>query len=78
MAEKLVTVGILPRAFLGVIPALQSVIRVFGAVLVFAGVLKIAIDSGYIDYQLLQRYAFPVCLILLGAVMLLMSRRDNN
>lgn len=76
LSEKLVTAGILPRTFLGVVPVLQSVIRVFGAVLVAAGVLKIGMDSGWIDAQLIARYAFPGCLILLGALLLFLNR-DN-
>jgi hypothetical protein len=75
LAERFVTAGILPRTFLGIIPILQSVIRVFGGVLVAAGVIKIGMDSGWIDAQLLSRYAFPGCLILLGAMLLLLNRR---
>ena len=75
LAERFVTAGILPRTFLGIIPILQSVIRVFGGVLVAAGVIKIGMDSGWIDAQLLSLYAFPGCLILLGAMLLLLNRR---
>ena len=76
LSEKFVTAGILPRAFLGIVPILQSAIRVFGGVLVAAGVIKIGMDSGWIDAQLLSRYAFPGCLILLGAMLLFLSRRE--
>jgi hypothetical protein len=76
LSEKFVAAGILPRQFLGIIPILQSVIRVFGGVLVAAGVIKIGVDSGWIDAQLLSRYAFPGCLILLGAILLFFNRRD--
>jgi hypothetical protein len=76
LSEKFVTAGFLPKSFLGIIPVLQSVIRVFGAVLIGAGVIKIGMDSGWIDSQLLSRYAFPGCLILLGAVLLFLNRRD--
>ncbi|MGO9970103.1 MAG: hypothetical protein ACLPY2_22815 [Bryobacteraceae bacterium] len=76
LADKFVAAGILPRTFLGIIPILQSVIRIFGGVLVAAGVIKIGMDSGWIDAQLLSRYAFPGCLILLGVMLLLLNRRD--
>ncbi len=76
LAEKFVTAGLLPRNFLGVIPALQSVIRVFGVVLIAAGAFKIAMDSGWIDTAVISRYAFPACLMLLGLMMLLLNRRD--
>ena len=76
LSERFVTAGILPRAFLGIIPILQMAIRIFGGVLSAAGVLKICMDSGWIDAQLLARYAFPGCLILLGAVLLFLNHRD--
>jgi|SRR5450432_4806513 len=76
LSEKFVTAGILPRTFLAVIPILQSAIRIFGGILVAAGVVKIGIDSGWIDAQMLSRYAFPGCLILLGAMLLFLNRRD--
>jgi hypothetical protein len=76
LSEKFVAAGILPRTFLGVVPVLQSVIRIFGAVLIAAGIVKIGLDSGWIDAQLLSRYAFPGCLILLGAMLLFLNRRD--
>jgi hypothetical protein len=76
LSEKFVAAGILPRQFLGIIPILQSVIRVFGGVLVAAGVIKIGIEGGWIDAQVLSRYAFPGCLILLGAMLLFLNRRD--
>jgi hypothetical protein len=76
LSEKFVAAGILPRQFLGIIPILQSVTRVFGGVLVAAGIIKIGADSGWIDAQLLSRYAFPGCLILLGALLLFLNRRD--
>lgn len=77
LAEKFVSAGMLPRAFLEILPALQSAIRVFGCVLIAAGVLKIAVDGGWIDSRLLSKYAFPGCLVLLGLMMLLLSRRDR-
>src|SRR6185437_12140482 len=76
LSERFVAAGFLPRQFLGIIPVLQSVIRVFGGVLVVAGVVEIGMDRGWIDAQLLSRYAFPACLILLGTVLLLLNRKD--
>lgn len=76
LAEKFVAAGILPRTFLGIVPMLQSVIRMFGAVLVAAGIIKIGMDSGWIDAQMLSRYAFPGCLIVLGAMLLFLNRRE--
>ena len=76
LSERFVAAGILPRTFLGIIPILQSVIRVFGGILVAAGVIKIGIDSGWIDSRLLSRYAFPGCAILLGAMLLFLNHRD--
>ena len=74
LAAKFVAAGILPRQFLGFIPILQSVIRGFGGVLIVAGVINIGTESGWIDAQLLSRYAFPGCLILLGGILLFLNR----
>ena len=76
LAERMVEAGILPRALLGGIPILQSVIRIFGVGLIAMGFIKIGIDSGWVDAQLLSRYAFAGCLILLGIVLLFFTRRD--
>lgn len=76
LSEKFVTAGILPKTFLGIIPILQLVSRIFGGVLIAAGLTKVGIDSGWIDSQLLYRYAFSGCLILLGTILLFFSRRD--
>ncbi len=77
LAEKFIAAGMLPQAFLGILPALQSAIRVFGCVLIAVGAVKIAVDSGWIDARTLSRYAFPGCLILLGLMLLFLSKRDN-
>lgn len=77
LSERFVTAGLLPRAFLGVIPVLQTVIKVFGGVLIFAGLVKIGLDSGWIDAQMLSKYALPTCLIVLGAMLLVLNRRND-
>ena len=76
LAGKFVAAGFLPRTFIGLIPILQSVICVFGAFLVAAGVVLICVENGWIDAQLLSRYAFPGCLILLGGLLLFLNHRD--
>jgi nucleoside recognition membrane protein YjiH len=76
LAEKFVAAGLLPSTFLGIVPILRSVIRVFGVILVAAGVIKIGMDSGWIDAQLLSRYAFPGCLICIGAILLFFNRLE--
>ena len=78
IAEKLVAAGMLPHAFLGLLPVIQSALRILGGVLVVAGVVKIGIDSGWIDGALLSRYAFPAAMILLGLLVLLLSRRGGK
>lgn len=75
LSQRLVTAGILPRTFLGFIPILQNVIRVFGGLLIVAGAIKIASDSGWINVQLLSQYGFPACLIMIGAMLLFLNRR---
>jgi len=76
LAEKFVEAGFLPRTFVGLIPLLKSVIRVFGVVLIAVGMIEIGVDNGWINPELLSRYAFPGCLILLGALLLFLNQRD--
>lgn len=78
LAERLVAAGLVPRALLGMVPVLQIVIRVFGAVLVFAGVIRIGVQGGWINPQTLERYGFPVAIVLLGLVLLFFSPRRTN
>lgn len=77
LSEKFVAAGILPRTFLSLIPILQTVLRVFGGVLIVTGMIKIGIDSGWIDAQVLSRFALPVCFILLGALLLFLNRENS-
>jgi hypothetical protein len=76
LSERFAAAGFLPRTFLGLIPMLQSAIRVFGGVLIAVGVIVICVESGWIDARLLSKYAFPGCLILLGGLLLLVNRQD--
>lgn len=77
VSERLVAAGMMPRAFLGLLPVLQTVIRVFGVILILAGGVKIGVDNGWINAAVLSRYAFSAAVITLGLVLLLMSRRDR-
>jgi hypothetical protein len=77
LSEKFVAAGILPRQILGVLPILRSVMRMFGGVLVVAGCLKIAMDSGWIDVRLFSKYAFAIGLVILGAILLSLSRTEK-
>jgi hypothetical protein len=76
LAEKFVAAGFLPRTFVGLIPMLQSVIRVFGGILIAVGVIVICVENGWIDARLLSKYTFPACLILLGGLLLFLNHRD--
>jgi len=73
LSEKLVAAGILPRAFLNLIPVLQLVIRVFGVALVLVGAVSLAIQAGWINRDMLVRYGFSVVILVIGLVLLLMS-----
>jgi hypothetical protein len=77
LAEKLVGLGMMPRAFLGLIPLLRTMIRAFGCVLILGGILKIGIDAGLVNAEILSRYSFPAALILLGMIMLVAAFRDH-
>jgi hypothetical protein len=77
LSEKLVDAGLMPRAFLGLLPLLQTVVRVFGVILIGVGLVKICVDNGWINPAVLSRYAFSASVILLGVVLLLMSRRQH-
>jgi hypothetical protein len=78
LAERIVAAGMLPRAFLGLLPALQVIIRIFGAVLVIAGIIRIGAEGGWINPQTVARYGFPVAIVLLGLILLLLSPRKET
>lgn len=78
LAERLVAAGLVPRALLGMVPVLQIVIRVFGAVLVLAGLIRIGEQGGWINPQILERYGLPVAIVLLGLVLLVFSPRRTS
>lgn len=77
LSEKLVEAGLMPRAFLGLLPLLQTTIRVFGVVLISVGLVKIGVDNGWINPAVLSRYAFSAAVIVLGVLLLLTSRRQH-
>lgn|ERR1700690_3956067 len=78
LAERLVSAGMMPTAILGLLPALQGLLRVFGLALITAGLVKIAIDNGWIDSTKLSRYAFSVTMILIGVAVLLLSHKASR
>ncbi len=78
LAEKLVGAGFVPRALLGLVPAIQVVIRVFGAVLVVAGIVRLGEEGGWINPLTLDRYGFPVAIVVLGLVLLFLSPRKTG
>jgi len=78
LAERLVAAGLLPRALLGLVPVLQIVIRIFGGVLVLAGLIRIGEQGGWINPQTLEKYGFPVAIVLLGLVLLFLSPRRTD
>jgi hypothetical protein len=75
LSEKLVSAGLLPRAFLSLVPMIQTAARVFGFTLVVAGVLGIGIESGWINREYLARYGFASSLLLVGVVIVLLSTK---
>jgi len=77
IAEKFVAAGILPRAFLGLVPALQVAMRVFGVILVIAGVVRIGEQAGWVNPETLSRYGFSVAILVLGLILLFLSPRKG-
>ena len=75
LAEKSIAAGILPRTFLGIVPALRSITQAFGVILIGAGAITIAIESGWLDARTFSRYSLPVCLMALGATLLFANRK---
>jgi len=54
------------------------VIRVFGAVLVVAGIVRLGEEGGWINPLTLDRYGFPVAIVVLGLVLLFLSPRKTG
>lgn len=75
IAEKFVALGFLPRSFLGIVPALQQTVRIVGALLVLSGLVGISITNGWIDPEIMRKYGFSVGLVLIGTVLLIVTRK---
>ncbi len=78
MAEKLVAVGLMPKAFLGLLPMLHTAIRVIGGVLVISGLTVIGVQSGWLNRDLLEKYALPGAIVVLGLALLLLKSKERN
>lgn len=78
LSEKLVAVGLLPRAFLNLTPIIQKIMRVFGITLVTAGIVSIGIQSGWINREYLARYGFATAILLLGVIVILLSSHKER
>lgn len=78
VSEKLVAVGLLPRAFLSFTPIIQKAMRLFGIALVTAGIVGIGIQSGWINREYLARYGFPTALLLLGVIVIVLSSQRDR
>lgn len=77
LSEKPVDAGLMPIAFLGLLSLLQTVVRVFGVILIGVGLAKICVDHGWINLAVRSRYAFSAAVTLVGVVLLLMGRRQH-
>ena len=78
MAERLVAAGLMPRSFLGVLPMLHTAISALGGVLVIAGLVVIGVQSGWLNRDLLEKYALPGAIVVLGLVLLFLSPRNKQ
>lgn len=78
MAERLVDAGLMPRSFLGVLPMLHTAIKALGGVLVIAGLVVIGVRSGWLNRDLLEKYALPGALVALGLVLLFLSPKNER
>src|SRR5712691_4377201 len=73
LSERLVSAGILPRSFLGFIPAILVALRVCGILLIIAGLVKFSADQGWLDAAILERYTLPTAMVIFGAFIVWMS-----
>lgn len=75
--ERLVGAGMLPRAFLSLLPTIQKSTRVLALLLIAGGMLKLAADLGFITAELFKKYGIAVFLIVLGVCLLVTNRRQT-
>jgi hypothetical protein len=75
VSERLVSAGMLPRSVLGLMPIIVIALRVCGILLVAGGLLKIAVDEGWLNAAVVQRYALPTAMVVLGCLILWVSRK---
>lgn len=78
ITEKLVSAGMLPRGFVGLIPALQNTIRVFAVLMVCGGLLGICIANGWINPETIHKFGLPVTLVLVGLLLLFMTSKKST
>jgi|SRR5579864_43284 len=78
IAEKMITAGMLPRAFFGLIPVLQNVVRVFAITLVVAGLASTSIEAGWINRDIILKYGVSFAVMLIGVILLAATFRKSS
>ncbi|MGA2483555.1 MAG: hypothetical protein ABSF92_10615 [Candidatus Acidiferrales bacterium] len=76
--ERLVAIGVLPRAFAHFVPALTLAARALAIALILIGCARLAITAGWLSRDWLERYGFAAFLVVLGSILLLLTLRRKR
>lgn len=76
LAEKFVALGLLPRAFLGLVPALKRAVRVVGVLLILGGLVGLGAANGWVNPEIIKRFGLAATLIVTGAILLIFTARE--
>jgi len=76
--DRLVGIGMLPRAFANLVPALTLAARALAIALILIGFLTLGLNAGWFSRQWMEHYGFATLLIVLGVVSLLITFRGKR
>jgi hypothetical protein len=78
LADRFIEMGILPQTLRGILPIVNVAVRAIGFLLVICGLTKLALDAGWLNAAILQRYGLAILLILIGTGFLILSWKNQR
>jgi len=75
---RLTEMGLLPRAFMNLLPLLTLAARAAAIVLIIAGLGTLAYAAGWVSQAWIARYGLASLLLIMGAALLAMTFRKNK
>ncbi|MBS1840454.1 MAG: hypothetical protein JSS69_03860 [Acidobacteria bacterium] len=76
--ERLVAIGLLPRAFVNLAPLMTIIARTIAVALTALGLVLFGVSAGLLSRQWLARYGFSAGLLLVGILCLAITFRRKT